>query len=364
MAAHRIENPLWTIVLPAAGIAALGAIAMGYSPSLHAGIALVVALLLGGSVFAAVHHAELIAARVGEPLGSIVLALAVTVLEVGLILSLMVGAGEGGETIARDTVYSAIMIITTAIVGLSLLLGSRHHFEQTIRIRGTSSALSVLSVLAVITLILPNFTIATYGPTFSNVQLLMVAITSLCLYCTFLFVQTVRHRDYFLPEGEENGDENTVMPTSGTLATSAAMLCVSLLAVILLAKSLSPVLADGITGAGLPVSFTGVIIAAMVLLPEGIAAVRAAIANRLQVSVNLALGSGLATIGLTIPAVAMADLLAGYNIALGVSPSQTVLLVLALFVSAVTLSNGRTNILSGVVHLSIFAMFLLISAVP
>jgi Ca2+:H+ antiporter len=364
MPAHRIENSLWTIAVPIAGLAAVGAVALGFPPALHTAIGLAVSVLLGGSVFAAVHHAEIIAAKVGEPLGSIVLALAVTVLEVGLILSLMVAAGESGSTIARDTVYSAIMIITTAIVGLSLLLGSRRHFEQTIRIRGTSTALSVLSVLAVITLILPNFTIATYGPTFSDVQLLMVAITSLCLYCMFLFVQTVRHREYFLPEGEENGSAEEAVPSQRTFWTSAIVLCVALLAVILLSKSLSPVLAGIIIGAGLPVSFTGVIIATLVLLPEGIAAVRAAIANRLQVSVNLALGSGLATIGLTIPAVALVDLLGGFNLALGVSPSQTVLLVLALFVSAVTLSNGRTNILSGAVHLSIFAMFLLISAVP
>lgn len=195
------------------------------------------------------HHAEIIAAKVGEPLGSIVLALAVTVLEVGLILSLMLGAGDGGATIARDTVYSAIMIITTGIVGLSLLFGSRRHHEQTIRIRGTSSALSVLSVLAVITLILPNFTVATHGPTFSTVQLLMVAITSLVLYCAFLFVQTVRHREYFLPE-DEDGDGVHDMPSQRTFWSSAVLLCVALAAVILLAKSLSPVLAVSSPGRG------------------------------------------------------------------------------------------------------------------
>jgi Ca2+:H+ antiporter len=363
MAAHHIENPLWTLAVPVIGLAAVAAGMAGLSPATHVVIATLIALILAACVFAAVHHAEIIAAKVGEPLGSIVLALAVTVLEVGLILSLMLGAGDGGATIARDTVYSAIMIITTGIVGLSLLFGSRRHHEQTIRIRGTSSALSVLSVLAVITLILPNFTVATHGPTFSTVQLLMVALASLVLYCAFLFVQTVRHREYFLPE-DQDGDGVHDVPSRRTFWSSAVLLCVALAAVILLAKSLSPVLAGVITGAGLPFSFTGVIIAAVVLLPEGIAAVRAALANRLQVSVNLALGSGLATIGLTIPAVAMADLIGGFNIALGVSPAQTVLLVLALFVSALTLGNGRTNILFGAVHLSIFAMFLLISAVP
>lgn len=363
MASHHIENPNWTLVVPVIGLAAVAAGMVGLSPAVHVGMAALVALILGACVFAAVHHAEIIAARVGEPFGSIVLALAVTVLEVGLILSLMLAAGDGGPTIARDTVYSAIMIITTGIVGLSLLFGSRRHHEQTIRIRGTSAALSVLSVLAVITLILPNFTVATHGPTFSAMQLLMVALTSLVLYCAFLFVQTVRHRDYFLPE-DDSGDGARDLPSQRTFTVSSLLLCVALAAVILLAKSLSPALAGVITGAGLPLSFTGVIIAAVVLLPEGIAAVRAAVANRLQVSINLALGSGLATIGLTIPAVAMADLLGGFNIVLGISPAQTVLLVLAFFVSALTLGNGRTNILFGVVHLSIFAMFLLISAVP
>ena len=364
MAVHAIKNAVWTLLVPMAGVAAVGALAVGLLPTQNMWAALLVTFLLGACVFAAVHHAEVIAARIGEPFGSIVLALAVTVLEVGLILSLMVSAGAGGNTIARDTVYSAIMIITTGIVGLSLLLGSGRHFEQSIRIRGTSYALSVLVVLSVITLILPNYTLTTVGPTFSTVQLAMVALTSLGLYCTFLFVQTVRHRDYFLPEEGPLQDDNHASPTIATFWTSAALLVTALTAVILLAKSLSPVLANMIAVAGLPLSFTGVIIAGMVLLPEGIAAVRAAMANNLQTSVNLALGSGLATIGLTIPAVALANMIGNFNIALGISPSQTVLLVLALFVSAVTLSGGRTNILFGAVHLSIFAMFLLISAFP
>jgi Ca2+:H+ antiporter len=364
MAASGIKNAVWSILVPIAGIAAVAALALGVLPTQNMWAALLVTVLLGGCVFAAVHHAEVIAARIGEPFGSILLALAVTVLEVGLILSLMVSAGASGNTIARDTVYSAIMIITTGIIGLSLLLGSGRHFEQSIRIRGTSYALSVLVVLSVITLILPNYTLTTVGPTYSAVQLAMVALTSLVLYCTFLFVQTVRHREYFLPADSASSEVEHASPTTAMFWTSVALLVVSLAAVILLAKSLSPVLANLIALAGLPLSFTGVIIAGMVLLPEGIAAVRAAMANRLQTSVNLALGSGLATIGLTIPAVALANFIGNFNIALGISPSQTVLLVLALFVSAITLSSGRTNILFGAVHLCIFAMFLLISAFP
>ncbi len=362
MALHSATNPIWTVIAPIAGAAVVAALAANLFAATPVAVAIALAALLAACVFAAVHHAEIIAAKTGEPMGSIVLALAVTVLELGLILSLMLSAGDKGATIARDTVYSAIMIITTGIVGLCLLFGSRRHFEQSIRIMGTSSALVVLAVLAVITLVLPNHTLTTRGPTFSAAQLFMVAITSLVLYLSFLFVQTVRHRDYFLPEG---GDESHhAQPTTKTFWMSIVLLCLALTAVILLSKALSPTLTTAIATAGLPPSFTGVVIATVILLPEAIAALRAALANRLQVSINLALGSGLATIGLTIPAVAFADLVGGFNIALGISETQTLLLVLALFVSAITLGNGRTNILLGVVHLSIFAMFLLISAVP
>ncbi len=362
MAGRRIENGWWALIAPIAGVCAVGVVMFQLASPLFPAVATCLVLLLGACVFAAVHHAEIIATRTGEPYGSIVLALAVTVLEVGLILSLMLSKPDGGPTIARDTVYSAIMIISTGIVGLSLLFGSRRHFEQSLRIRGTASALAVLIVLAVITLVLPNYTTATAGPTFSKAQLVMVALTSLLLYCVFLFVQTVRHREYFLPETELHDDQT--IPAARTLWMSVAMLGTALFAVIMLAKALSPLLGNAITYAKLPVSFTGVVIAALVLMPEGIAAVRAALANRLQVSINLALGSGLATIGLTIPAVALAVLVGDFNIVLGVSPAQMVLLLLALFVSAMTLSNGRTNILFGAVHLSIFAMFILISAVP
>lgn len=362
MAERKIVNAWWTLLVPVAGVAASFSLLQSPIPAEMPLTIAGLTVLLAASVFAAVHHAEVIAARTGEPYGSIVLALAVTVLEVGLILSLMLNKPDGGPTIARDTVYSGIMIITTGIIGMSLLLGSRRHFEQSLRIRGTSSALAVLTVLAVITLVLPNYTVATAGPTFSKAQLVMVALTSLLLYCAFLFVQTVRHRTYFLPETEFNIQH--IAPDMRTVWISVVMLCGALFTVIILSKALSPLLSQFIDKAGLPTSFTGVVIAALVLLPEGIAAVRAAQANRLQVSINLALGSGLATIGLTIPAVAFADLYFGLNIILGISPGQTALLILALFISAITLSNGRTNILFGAIHLSIFAMFLLISAVP
>jgi Ca2+:H+ antiporter len=362
MASHSATNPLWSIAVPVVGVAVVLALAAGFFTISSMAVVLVLGVLLAACIFAAVHHAEIIAAKTGEPFGSIVLALAVTVLELGLILSLMLTSGDKGATIARDTVFSAIMIITTGILGLCFLFGSRRHFEQTVHIDGTGSSLAVLTVMAVTTMVLPNYTLTTRGPTFSNIQLLLVSLTALVLYIAFLFVQTVRHRDYFLPEG--NDEEHHSVPTKSAVIASSMLLVASLAAVIMLSKALSPSLNDLIVSAGLPYSFTGVVIATLILLPEGIAALRAALDNRLQTSVNLALGSGLATIGLTISAVGFADLIFGFNIQLGISETQTVLLLLALFVSAISLGSGRTNILLGVVHLSIFGMFLLISAVP
>lgn len=367
MANGRLKNPFWTLVAPLLALGCWGLLTSGVLPSDSRITEAALALLLGISVFASVHHAEVIAARVGEPFGSIVLAIAITVIEVGLILTLMLAAPDGGPNIARDTVFAAVMIIISGVVGLCILLGSRKHFEQTLRVRGTASALAALATLATITLILPNYTISAPGPAYSQTQLAMIALLSLVLYGTFLFVQTVRHRDFFLPPTDEEATEDHsehAMPADGVAIASAVFLCASLVAVVLLAKALSLPLKDMIATAGLPQAFVGIIIATLVLLPESIAAARAAVANRLQTSMNLALGSGLASIGLSIPAVAVVAALSDYNVHLGISPSQTVLLALALFVSVLTLGNGRTNLLLGVIHLSIFGVFLVVSAIP
>ncbi len=325
-------------------------------------------VLLCAAIFSAVHHAEVVAARVGEPYGSVILAVAVTIIEVGLILAIMLGSPDGGLTIARDTVYSAVMIVLGGMIGVCLVLGGGRHFEQVVRVRGTTAALAVLGVLATTSLILPNYTVATQGPTYSLAQLVLVAVISLILYGSFLFVQTVRHRDYFLAlDGADATDEAglvALVPSNAVTMASLVLLCVALTAVVVLAKAMSAPLALAIAWAGFPYSFTGVVIAALVLLPEGIAAVRAALANRLQTSINLALGSALASIGLTIPAVAVVTILHNQQLQLGVSPAKTALLALALFISALTLSTGRTTVLHGMVHLSVFAMFLLLAAVP
>lgn len=319
-------------------------------------------VLLGGAVFAAVHHAEVIAARIGEPMGSVVLAAAVTAIEASLIISIMVSSPDGGAEIARDTVFAAIMIVLNGVVGLCLLTGGIRFYEQGFQTNAASSALGVLGTLATLVLILPNFTLAEKGPIYSAAQLSFVAIVSLALYGLFLFVQTVRHRSYFLDlEQHETGG---VKPAGRQVLISAVLLVVALAAVILLAETLSPVIDGAVSAAGLPPAFVGIVIAAVVLMPEGLAATRAARMNKLQTSLNLALGSALASIGLTIPAVAVTSLLIGKSLTLGLEAEEMVLLVLTLFASTLTLATGRTTVLQGGVHMVIFCTFLVIAAIP
>lgn len=358
MSAVRI--PLWSWVAPLAGCAALAGAHVG-GP-----MVLVLALALAGSVLAAVHHAEVIAHKVGEPFGSLVLALAVTIIEVALIVSLMLSGGATTEALARDTIFAAVMIILNGMVGLCLLVGGVRHREQIFGTRGVSSTLAVLAALSVLTLILPNYTTSVAGPYYSPAQLVAVALVSLVLYATFVLVQTVRHRDYFLPQGAAATDEESHAPSpSGwTTAASSVLLLVALAAVVLLAKAIAPTLEAAVASVGAPKAVVGVVIAALVLLPEGVAAVRAARANRLQSSMNLALGSALASIGLTIPAVAGVSLVSGWNLVLGLDGKSTVLLALSLLVATISLSTGRTTVLQGAVHLVIFAVYLVTTVIP
>lgn len=331
---------------------------------------LVTGVVLAGTVMSAVHHAEVIAHKVGEPLGTLILALAVTILEVGLIVTLMLGSAEGAATLARDTVIAAVMIILNLLVGLCLLIGGLKHREQAFRQTGVSAALATLSALTVFSLVLPNYTVSEPGPVYSTSQLAFVATVSLILYGTFVMVQTVRHRDYFLrPSGPAiasvASDEEAAHSISSRQALlSAALLVLSLGSVVLLAKALSGPLDAAFEAAGLPRALVGVTIAALVLAPEGIAATRAALANRLQTSLNLAFGSALATIGLTIPAVAIVSIMIDLPIALGLSAKGIVLLMLTLLVTTQSLATGRTTILQGTVHLVLFGVYLFTTIVP
>jgi Ca2+:H+ antiporter len=315
------------------------------------------------TVFAAVYHAEVIAHRTGEPFGTLVLAVAVTVIEVALIVSVMVGAPAEKAGLARDTVFAAVMIVCNGIVGSCLLAGGARYREQGFQLQGASAALAVLAALTTLTLILPNVAAASLGPTFKTSQLEFVGIVSLVLYGSFVFIQTVRHRDYFLPVGGGE-DAHAPPPANRTAAISAGLLLAALVAIVGLAKSLTPALESGVAQLGLPDAVVGIVIAALVLLPEGLAAVNAARADRLQTSLNLALGSALATIGLTIPVVAAVSITLHQPLELGLGAKDQVLLVLTLLLGVITLGTGRTTVLQGIVHLVMFAVFLFFAVVP
>lgn len=349
-----------TLAVPLAGWLVLLLASFGASNVAMTGIVLIAVVL------AAVHHAETVAHRVGEPFGTLILAVAVTVIEVGLILSLMLANREAATTLARDTVFAAGMIILNLLLGLCLLAAARHQKEARFTRTGATAALSTLATLMVLTLVLPNFTTSIAGPIYSTTQLAFVASFSLLLYLVFVFVQTVGNRDYFLPKGEHRAepDAHAPPPDDRQAWLSFAALIVSLGAVVLMAKSLSEPLEAAVAAAGAPRTLVGIAIAAIVLLPESVAAVRAAGANRLQTSLNLALGSALATIGLTIPAVTVTSFALGLPLTLGLDGKGIILLSLTLFVAALSLARGRTTVLHGAVHLAIFAAYLLTTIIP
>jgi Ca2+:H+ antiporter len=326
------------------------------------------AVVLVATVFAAVWHAEVVAHRVGEPFGTLVLALAVTVIEVALIVSVMLGGKAGSEALARDAAFATVMIILNGIAGLCLLLGGVLHREQEFQVKGASAALAVLAALVTLSLVLPDFTTTVAGPVYSPSQLVFAGTVSLVLYGVFIFVQTVRHRDYFLPDPETGlaaDEEAHAPPPSGAVAlASLALLLISLVAVVGLAKALTPAVDQGIAALGAPKALVGIVIATVVLMPEGLAALRAALVNRLQTAMNLALGSALATIGLTIPAVAAVSIVLGTPLTLGVGSKEEVLLALTLLLAVMTLAAGRTTVLQGAVHLVILAAFLFLAIVP
>ena len=356
--------PLWSIVTPLAGWAAFGA-AMATNAGWAEHAWLIVALL--GSVLAAVHHAEVIAHRWGEPFGTCVVALAVTIIEVGLIVSIMMAGGPGAEALPRDTVMAAIMIVLNGIIGACLLVGGIRHGEQAYVQTGVSAALATVATMSVITLVLPNFVTSERGPYYAPEQLAFVGSVSLILYCTFILVQTKRHSDYFVPDEamqEAAEPENKPDLNERSVWLSAALMVVALIIVVVLAKTLAPLLEAGVAASGAPKALVGVIIAAIVLLPEGMTAIRAAIGNRLQTSLNLALGSVLASIGLTIPAVAALALILDWKLVLGISPANMILLLLTLLVSTLSLSTGRTTIMQGALHLVLFGVFLFMLIVP
>ena len=353
-------------IFPALAVALFaGATALGFTftPS-PAGLAFAAVLLviLFGTVFAAVHHAEVIAERIGEPYGTLLLTLAVTVIEVALIATIMLGE-KPVPTLARDTVFAVVMIVCNGLVGICILAGGLRYREQDFQVSGANLYLSVLFVMATITLIMPNYTLTAPGPIYSAAQLGFVSIVTVILYGVFLYTQTIRHRDYFISDAAGAVDDGAPM-SNRMLALSIALLLVSLLAVVLLAKKFSLVVDVVTAKIGAPPAFAGVLVALLILLPEGVAAISAARKNDLQKSINLALGSSLATIGLTIPAVAVAAYALDRQLVLGLNLQEMVLLVLTFILSMLTFGTGRTNILFGLVHMVVFAVFVFLVFAP
>jgi Ca2+:H+ antiporter len=348
-------------------VLAVVALVVTWGRELGAVPVVIVAVVLAGAVLAAVHHAEVVAHRVGEPFGSLVLAVAVTVIEVALIVTLMVSGGPASASLARDTVFAALMITTTGIVGLSLLVGARQFNVTLFNAEGSGAALATVTTLAALSLVLPTFTTSQPGPEFSSAQLTFAALASLALYVMFVLTQTVRHRDFFLPVAQtdqDDAEEHAAPPSAHAAGTSLGLLLVALVAVVGLAKVESPAIEASVEAVGFPPSFVGVVIALLVLLPETLAATRAARRGRIQTSLNLAYGSAMASIGLTIPTIALASIWLDGPLVLGLGATQLVLLALTVVVSVLTIVPGRATRLQGGVHLVLLAAFLFLAVNP
>ncbi|KAA5825844.1 ionic transporter y4hA [Saccharopolyspora hirsuta] len=356
----------WNVLVP---VLAMFALAVAWpQKGLGLGMVLVVAVLLAGAVLTAVHHAEVVAHKVGEPFGSLVLAVAVTVIEVALIVTLMISGGDDAATLARDTIFAAIMITTNGIAGLALLVGALRYGLTNFNAEGAGAALATVATLGALTLVFPAFTTSVPGPAYSPQQLVFAALASVVLYALFVFTQTVRHRDFFLPVTDKGTvapeDDHAEPPTGKQTAASLVLLLVALVAVVGLAKVESPAIEAAVAAVGFPNSFVGVVIAMLVLLPETIAAVRASVRQRMQISLNLAYGSAIASIGLTIPAIAVASIWLKGELHLGLGATQIVLFALTIVVSVLTVVPGRATRMQGAVHLALLAAFLFLAVNP
>jgi Ca2+:H+ antiporter len=356
------HNPPWTWVVPVLGALVL---ALAFAAPGIPGIVLLLVAGLLASVVAAVHHAEVIALKVGEPFGTLVLALAVTAIEVALIVTMMLAGGENTTGLARDTVFAAVMLILNGIIGLSLVVGSRRHDIQRYRIDGVTAGLATLIAIVVLTLVLPNYT-ASHGPTYSPSQLLFISVVTIALFASFVLFQTGRHRDYFLPvdDGDPATDDHAQPPSARATLASFGLLLLGLAVVVFSAKKLAPAVESTLIAAGAPPATAGIAIAIIVLLPESAAAMRAAMNNRVQTSLNLAIGSAIASIGLTLPAISLLAVAMDWPLALGLDGMSTVLLFLSLFIASISLRTGRTNMQIGIVHVVLLGAYLFLSFVP
>jgi Ca2+:H+ antiporter len=314
-----------------------------------------------GAAFAVVHHAESLAIRVGEPLGTLVLTLSVIGIEVMMISAVML-TGEGKPALARDAMFGVVMIVLNGMVGISLLLGGLRHHEQQYNLQGANSFLSLIVPLTVLGLVLPNFTNTSIGATLSAFHSVFLALMSIGIYCLFLVIQNWRHREYFTRPALAGtaGNHETSHGETKSLTYHGVLLVAYLLPIVALSEEIALPIDHGIEVLHAPAALGGFLVAALILSPESLSATRAALANDLQRSINILLGSVLASIGLTIPAVLTIGLITGKTVILGLDAPNALLLVLTLAVSALTFTSNRTNVLSGAVHLLLFLAYVML----
>jgi Ca2+:H+ antiporter len=325
------------------------------SPWAAAGLLIWVCTAILLAAFAVVRHADVLAERFGEPYGTMILTFAVISLEVFMIAALMLDGGQ--PALARDTMYSVIMIVLAGLVGLCLLLGGLKFHEQSFNLRGAGSYLSMIIPLAAIGLVLPDFTRSGSDQAFSPPHAIALVILSVAVYSVFLIVQTSRYRGFFTATAEA-GELHPHVDSIRSNTLHAMLLVFYILPVVILAKKLAGVLDFTTQASGLPAAVGGLVVAVLILAPEGLAAIQCALKNQLQRSVNVLLGSVLATIGLTIPAALAISLYTGNEIILGLDPAEVTMLLIILAVSMLTFGQGRTNMLQGAVHLLVFGVYL------
>ncbi len=329
--------------------------------------ALILTITLILAVLASVYFAEVIAHRVGQPYGTLILAIAVTVIEVALIASILLSRSPGSEAVVRDSIFATIMIVCNGIVGVSLLIGAIKHHETVFKPEGSNIALALLITSSTLALVLPTYTTSTPGPNYNLVQLRGAAIACFILYVTYVYAQTIRHKILFLApvfDQAVHGSKVHPKPSNQKTIISALALTITLIAVIVLAKQLAPFIEAGVQAIGAPHEVVGILIACLVLLPESFTAIRQAMDNKMQNSFNLAFGSGLASVGLTIPVVAIISYVFGITLTLGLDAKSLVFLMLTFILSIMTISMGRATFAQGIIHLVVFGAYLRLSITP
>jgi Ca2+:H+ antiporter len=320
------------------------------------------------SAFGVVHEAEEVAERLGEPLGTLVLTLSIVIIEVALIGAVMLGSTQV-PTLGRDTMFAVLMIVLNGVVGLCLLVGGLRFHQQSYNLQGANAYLAVIIPLGVIALVLPNFTTSSSAGMFSLPQALFFSIFTIALYGSFLWLQAGRHRGFFVAVGQQAVDDDaTPLPhdqrAPGSTMLRVGVLLANILPIVILSKDLAKLLDHSITVMGAPTALSGILIALIVFTPEGISALKAVAANQLTRAINLCLGAATSTLGLTVPAVLFIGLATGHPVVLGVSPANMVLLAVTLMLNGLTFTGTRTTMLEGVVHLSLFFVFLVLVFSP